>query len=130
MIIKLFDKSTDYETVKTWWLAQNWPAVPESSLSTTGFIIKEGDQSLLSGWVYHTNSDIAWLEFIVANPEIKGEQRDEAFELFFSFVLNYAKIKNYKNVFTSVQHQGLMKRLEKNGFKKGDENMTNFIRSL
>lgn len=130
MEIFLFEPEKDYQTVSDWWTAHQWPVIPLSSLSSTGFIVKDNENSYLAGWVYYTNSDIAWLEFIVANPEFNGELRDQAFDLFFDVVLNYIKIKNFKKVFTSVKHPSLKKRLENNHFLKTDEEMTNFVRSL
>lgn len=130
MEISLINLETDYEIVKGWWEKHSWPVIPKASLSSTGFIVKDGTNSVLAGWVYHTNSDIAWLEFVISNPEIKGEIRDQAFDLLFNVTSEYAKVNNFKNIFTSVKHPNLMKRLEKNQFVKADENMTNFIRSL
>lgn len=129
MDIKPFTMN-DYETVGNWWKAQGWPVISPTSLSDTGFIVYENEVQILAGWVYKTNSDICLLEFIVANPEVRGEQRDQAFDLLFNVVSEYAKIFKFKSIFTSVENKGLMKRLEKNDFKVMDKNMTNYLRSL
>lgn len=69
MHVKLFNKSEDYNIVKEWWEKHNWPVIPQSSLSTTGFIVKdENGEGVLVAWIYHTNSDIAWMEWIISNP--------------------------------------------------------------
>lgn len=129
MQIKLFDQN-DYQEISKWWKEQNWPIIPVSSLSDCGFVVFDGDTKILAGWLYKTNSDIAWMEFIVGNPQVKGDKRNTAFDILFDTVIVFAKHHNFKHIFTSVQHEGLMKRLEKNGFNKTDSNMTNFIRSL
>lgn len=116
----------DYKEICEWWKEHKWPVIDTASLSKNGFIVND-NENLLAGWVYSTDSNIVWVEFIVANPKIKGERRDQAFDLFFKEVRKFCKENNYSFMFTSVQHPKLMTRLEKTGFNKTDDNMTNFI---
>lgn len=129
MKVRFIEMDKDYSDICSWWKKQAWPSIPKESLSTTGFIVENDNQKILAGWVYHTNSNTALLEFLVANPEIKGNERDAAFDAFFDVVFKYIELSNFKNIFMSVVHPKLKTRLEKVGFKKTDENVTNFIRS-
>lgn len=129
MKVRFIEMDKDYSDVCSWWQNQAWPVIPKEALSTTGFIVENNNQKILAGWVYHTNSNTALLEFLVANPEIKGDVRDEAFDAFFDVVFKYIELSNFKNIFMSVVHPKLKDRLEKVGFKKTDENVTNFVRS-
>lgn len=129
MKIQIYNNQ-NYEEICSWWKKQQWPVIPQESLSTSGFLVVNDNVNVLAGWVYETNSNIALLEFVVANPEIKGPQRDEAFELLFKTVDSYCKLRNFKFIFTMVRNESLMKRLENNSFQKTDQNMTHYMRSL
>lgn len=128
MQVRFIEMDKDYSDICSWWEQHQWPIIPKEALSTTGFIVENENQKILSGWVYHTNSNTALLEFIVANPKIKGEDRDKAFDVFFDVVFKYVELSNFKNIFMSVIHPKLKTRLEKVGFKKTDDNVTNFVR--
>ena len=41
MIVRPFDNKKDYQDVVLWWNKQQWPAIPEVLLSSSGFIIEK-----------------------------------------------------------------------------------------
>lgn len=130
MKVVLFNKEQHYEMIQEWWKAQAWPVIPVSSLSTVGFVVESEGKCLLAGWVYETNSDIALLEFMVANPEVKGDERNKAFDMLFKVSEEYCHFKKYKHIFSSVNNPSLIKRMEEKNFKVTDSGMTNLLRSL
>ena len=130
MLARPFDLSTDYSDVCSWWEQQECQVIPESMLSTTGFMIEQGDDKLLAGWVYHTNSSIGFLEFAIGNPSFKGEMRNDAFNIFFDAVFKYSKLHGIKNIISTTSHSKMPKRLTDVGFIKINENITNFMRSV
>lgn len=131
MRVDIFNTEKHYETACSWWKAYNWPCPPIHALSDTGVIVVDSDnQYITAAWIYETNSSIVLLEFIVANPEIKGEKRDQAFNMMMDSLEGYTKSRNFTSIFSSVSNNSLIKRLEKRDFQKTNENMTNFIRSL
>jgi hypothetical protein len=62
-----------YQRVSALWTANNWPIVPAHALPITGRVIMDKDQLVAAGFIYLSNSSIAWLEFVVTNP--KAPQR-------------------------------------------------------
>ncbi len=116
----------DYFEISVWWKNQGWPGVPQDHLPETGFVV----EGIASGFLYKTDSKIAWLEFIIANPSTTKEERSEALDLIIDKLLETAKELNFKNVFSTAQHPKLLERYQKHGFTIGDQNMTNLMRSL
>lgn len=121
-----FIEDTDYETLSTWWAAYKFPVVPKDSLPKNGFII----DNTCAGFIYCTDSNIAWLEFVIANPHASKEARKEGLQKLLLGLTGLAKELGYKVIFSSVNHSGLMERYLEAGFEKTDQNMTNFMRRI
>ncbi len=131
MNIVVYNKDKHYDMLCEWWKAHSWTAPAPGFLSDTGIIIQNNDgKCLLAGWIYETNSAIALLEFIVANPDYSKEERDGAFSALMETAEKYLKSRNFSAIFISTENKALMRRLEKYNFKKTDQNVCNFIRSL
>lgn len=131
MNIVVYNHDKHYNMLCEWWAAHSWTAPAPNFLSDTGIIIQnESGKCLLAGWIYETNSAVALLEFIVGNPDHTKEERDGAFMALIETVEKYLKHRNFGAIFISTENKALMKRLEKCNFKKTDQNVCNFIRSL
>jgi N-acetylglutamate synthase-like GNAT family acetyltransferase len=109
----------DYEEMISWWRFFRFPAPAKEFLPENGkgglMVEKEG-VSICAGFIYFTNSKIAWLEFIVSNPEYRNKDRKEAIQIVITELCQIAKQKGFRAVFTSVKHQGLVNHFEKCGF--------------
>jgi hypothetical protein len=130
MDIRLFNIEQDYAEVSTWWEAQGWPPVKASWLSTTGYIVTDGDRKLAAGWLYLTNSKAAVFEWMVGNPEASIEDRAEAQDLILRAVDELAQSMDLEMVFTNTDHDKLMERLVKHKYIITDKGMTNLVRLI
>lgn len=130
MKVRFIDLDNDYSDICSWWEQYKYPNIPKDMLSTTGFIVESDNKKLLAGWVYHTNSNVGMLEFVVGNPEFKGEIRDKAFEVFFDVVFKYTELSSIKNIISTTSHNTMPNRFEKVGFIKVNDNVSNFMRSV
>lgn len=110
----------DYETVCVWWRKHDWTPVPVSSLPRTGFIVDD----LAAGFLYITDTNLTWLEWVVANPEAEKEQRSKAVDAVIEALLDRAKELGFTRVFTSTNNPALEKRFHKHGFGSFDKNVT------
>lgn len=116
----------DYPTVLKWLTAQEWPPLPVEVLPKTGFIVDD----YCAGFLYKTDSAIAWLEWVVANPDTDYNKRGEALDNLINSLVTEAKDQGFKIVLTSCQHNRLINRYDNHGFKITDKNMTNLMRVL
>jgi hypothetical protein len=119
-------KPSDYISVASWWVMHDWPVIDADHLPKHGFIVD--DKAV--GFLYMTDSKIAWLEFIVANPNVSKEDRSEALDLVINKLIDLAKELEFKTVFSSVTHPRLIERYKRHGFVVTDTGMTNMIRRV
>jgi hypothetical protein len=122
--------SDDYKIVSEWWRSQDWPTVPSNLLSNHGFIIRDESIPIVAGWVYETGTPMFLLEWIVGNPDIDWEKRQEGILTLVDFCSEYSKQLGAQMLFTMIKNERLMDKIESKGFMKTDENMSHFIRSL
>jgi hypothetical protein len=128
MEVQFFDPSKHYVEVASWWSKRKWPIIPPDMLSKLGIVVQKDGENICAGWLYRTDSTVAWLEFIVANPGASGKMRYKALDLLIETLLGHAKNMGFEAVFSSLKHRGLMKKFEKAGFLPSDSGMTNMIR--
>lgn len=127
---ELFRPEKHYNLVTEWWQRQNFAVVPLSHLPQVGIVVFVNEKPTAAGWLYQTDSSICWLEWIVANPEIRGEERKAALSYLINEVKRAASQMDFKTIFMSVQNASLMSRLESHGFVQSDKDMTNLIFNL
>lgn len=127
-------KEGDYDgTLVKWWKDWEWTAPPKSSLPDDGLgglMVYKDDVDICAGFLYQTNSKTAWLEFIVSNKEYRGKDRKEALELLINVLSIKAKELGYTTIYTSLTHNGLIKRYENCGFLMGSQKCTEMIKTL
>jgi hypothetical protein len=121
----------DYPQLEAWWKLHSWPPVPIEILPPNGIVIEyiqNGiSRRICAGFLYLTDTPIAWLEYILANPLCDKLLRDRALDVLIPALLYRAKEVGKSVVFSSVEHPSLIKRYERHGGIKTDSHMTNFI---
>jgi hypothetical protein len=117
-----------YDSVCNLWEMNNWPSIPLGSLPPMAIITSEQDTGdvLAAAFVYHTNSNLGWFEWLVCHKECRREYRSEVLNSTIRFAEDYAKT-NGMVLFSSVKSVNLISRLESRKWKKTDGGMTNFI---
>lgn len=130
MNVRFFRPDADYSMVSAWWRAWKWPVLPLDALPKTGVIVSSNDIEVCAGWLYQTDSSIAWLEFIISNPKYREDDRSECVDALIGTLLTLAREAGYKNVFTSTNAAALVKRYERNGFSVTDSNVTHLMRGI
>lgn len=126
-------EESDYETLKEWWSWWGFPAPAKNFLpenGTCGIMVEDSEGTLYcAGFIYLTNSDAAWMEYIVANPDIKDrELRHQAQRELINQLSYFAKDNDAKWIFTSVKHKALIKRYLECGFQEGSTGTTEMIK--
>ena len=124
-------KKEDYLTLKKWWdTYKDWTAVPEDFLPELGLVVEYDNIPISAGFIYTTNSKVAWFEWTIADPEASKDQRSDAVDELIKNVLTISRLKGIKYIMTSISHPSLIKRLESNGFAVTDTNMQNMVKIL
>lgn len=126
----------DYDMLKEWWGFWRFPAPSIQSLPQhdtdcfSGVIASKNKKDLACGFMYTTNSNMVWFEFIVTNPKTTSEERNEAIlsvldELSFS-----AKELGYTIAFSSIKNENLINKYIQEGFSVGTKGTTELIKIL
>ncbi len=122
----------DYDNLLVkWWEQWKWTAPARGFLpqdGTGGIVVEVDGIPVVAGFVYLTNSKVAWSEFIISNFEYKDKvKRKEAIELIISDLCRIAKTCGAKYVYTSVKNPSLIKHYEKIGFVLGSKKVDEMI---
>lgn len=124
---------TDYKTLENWWKWFRFPAPPKEFLpqgGTGGIMVMKDGIEICAGFIYFTNSKLAWLEYIVSNPEYRDSDRESAIQFLIYTLTDMAKKKGYGGVFTSLKNQRLIKHYEACGYLKSINNTTEMVIKL
>ncbi len=109
----------DHVRLSNWWTAHGWPPVSSTILPPNGYIVGE----CAAAFLYLTDSPIAWMEWLVADPEAPKEFRSACINQLVDHIAEVARQKGASLLFTSTNHPALEKRLTENGFQVGDRGM-------
>ena len=125
----------DYSILVEWWKFWRFFPPTQDILPNNGLsglvITDENDNMICAGFLYATNSPIAWIEFIVSNPNVKDKKvRKESLTFLIQELTNLAKENNFKVIYSSLKNENLMNKYLECGFKKAGTNTTEMIKSI
>jgi len=126
---------TDYDEILVkWWKDWGWEAPPKDFLPQDGMggiILYDGDIPVCAGFMYISNSKLAWVEWIISNKEYRVKpNRSIAIELVIDRLIEMCKMSGAKFVYALIKHSGLIETYEKLGFIKGDSYSHEMIKGL
>lgn len=116
-------KTSDYNDVLIrWWKDWGWQAPAKDFLPDNGeggMMVLLEDRPVCAGFIYLTsNSNIAWIEWIISDKNYK-EERSKAISLLLdTLILTSEKIK-IKYVFATNDNKNLINTFINKGFRKG-----------
>jgi len=126
--------STDYEDILVgWWKDWGWEAIPKDFLPEDGeggVIIFDGEVPVCAGFMYATNSKVAWIEFIISNKQYDKEKRKKALVLLVDALNNVCKNGGFVYVYSILKNKSLIETYESQGYIKGDSNFFEMIKKL
>lgn len=112
----------DYNLLSEWNKFFRFPTPPREALPENGLggiVLMKNDVSVCMGFIYATNSSIAWMEWISSNPEYREPDRKEMIEALIRELCREAKNAGFATVFSTVKNENLVKRFEAAGFIVG-----------
>ena len=118
-IRKLTEK--DWGTLVDMW--NSWPEwkdkaptkdlLPENG--TGGYVVEKNGEAITAGFMYTTNSKVAWLEWVVSKRDYRGDDRKEALELLIKGIEHVAISSGFNIILSIARNKGLI-----NTFKELD----------
>jgi hypothetical protein len=119
-----------YTSVVGLWRARAFPPLPPEALPPTGCCIMKGNCLIAAGFLYLSDSTIAWTEWLTTNPDAAAQERHEALDLIIEYLETSARAAGRRILFVSLADAGLIKRFTSHGFAVSDSQMTNLIKVL
>ena len=127
-------RTKDYSKLKGWWEKWKWTPIPQQSLPDNGkggIMVYDENNDICAGFLYLTNSDMGWIEFIISNPEVKEKSiRKDALVYLIENLSKLAKDSGVRVIFISVQNKGLEQRYIDAGFIQTDKSVNNLVKIL
>ena len=126
---------SDYEdTLVGWWKDWRWIPPIRDFLPNNGcggIMVLDDNIPVCAGFLYTTNSGVAWVEFIVSdrNYKIKGN-RSIALHLLVDTLTNIAKNMEFAYCYTLINNKSLIGVYSKLGYIKSSENSVEMIKKL
>tara|TARA_R100000655_G_scaffold77184_2_gene116242 strand:+ start:7852 stop:8262 length:411 start_codon:yes stop_codon:yes gene_type:complete len=125
----------DYDTILVeWWKDWSWKSprkdfLPENG--SGGLMVMDNDIPVCAGFMYTTNSAVAWVDWIISNKNYrKKPERAIALTILVDSLTNSAKEKGFKYVYALIKHKGLIRVYEELGYTQGDSYPTELIKKI
>lgn len=128
--VRLFHVEHDLEEVNGWWKHYGWETLPPTWMPKISAIVSSEKEKLAVGWLYMTDSPIAILEWLVANPAGDPELRSQAVDRVIAHLSSQAKEAGAKAVMSFTKNASLLERYRKHDFVVTDNKMTHVMRSV
>ena len=123
--------SGDYPTVEKWWAGHKQAAVPANVLPKCGVVVENNGKPLAAAWLYQDNSvGVAWLAWLVSNPEASPFVVAEALEVLFGATERVARDLQYGLMFTMTERGSLGRWLQRHGFAPNHRGVTQYFKPL
>ncbi len=114
-------KESDWDTLVSWWLSwEEWQIHPAKEMlpmnGIGGLIVECENIPITAGFLYLTNSKIAWMEWIISDKNYREKNKKEAIELLINSLEKVAKNTGAEMIFSVTQNKSLLKMHENLGY--------------
>jgi hypothetical protein len=125
----------DYDNILVdWWKQWGWEPPQKDFLPDNGkggIIVYDQDTPVCAGFMYITNSKVAWVDWIISNKEYtKKPHRKDAIKLLVSTLTGICKNTGSKYVYALIKSRHLIETYEQLGYIKGDKYTSEMIKLL
>lgn len=134
LIIRPLNENDYDTTLSTWWHNWGWEPIERDFLPDNGkggLMVLDGEEPVCAGFVYTTNSKVAWVDWIVSSDTYrKKPERKEAIKLLVETLTNICRNTGHKYSYALIKHPGLSELYEELGYVKGDKQVSEMIKLL
>jgi hypothetical protein len=114
MQYRLWNLENDYDTLVQWWTDWKFGVVPKECLPPDGIIVEEDGKSICAGGLYiGVGTQFAFMEWIVTDQQADKRAVHKALKMCINAIMELAKSKGMKLVYTATKEKELHKRYVK-----------------
>lgn len=132
MEIRFWDRDRDYDTLVKWWNEWEFGVVPKECLPPDGIIVEEEGTPVCAGGLYiGEGTQFGFMEWIVTDKKADQRLVHRALRKCIDSIMQFAKDKGIKLVYTATKEQALHKRYQKfHQMVLTESNVKTFLRDL
>jgi hypothetical protein len=134
LIIRPLNENDYDTTLIEWWRNWGWEPVEKEFLPDNGkggLMVLDDEEPVCAGFVYTTNSKVAWVDWIVSSDTYrKKPERSEAIKLLVETLTNICRNTDHKYVYALIKNNSLVETYEDLGYVKGSIYTTEMIKVL
>lgn len=134
LTIRQLNENDYQETLVNWWKDWGWTAPEKDFLPDNGmggYIVYDGETPICAGFIYVTNSRVAWVDWIISNKNYREkEKRREAIKTLIESLTNISKMSGSKYAYALIKNKSLIQTYEDLGYKRGDSYTSEMIKLL
>lgn len=126
---------TDYDDILLkWWNDWGWKAPSKNFLPDNGvggLIVYDEQEPICAGFIYMTNSSVAWIDWIISSKEYrKKPHRKEALKALIQALTDVSKDAGSGYGYALIKNKSLIELYENLGYIKGDSYTSEMIKIL
>ena len=127
-----WNRDDDYATLVKWWKQWEFGVVPKECLPPDGIIVEDSGTPICAGGLYiGEGTQFAFMEWIVTDKNADARRTHTALKMCIDSIMDLAKSKGIKLVYTATKEQALHKRYTKyHDMVLTETNVKTFIRDL
>lgn len=112
----------DYDDILVeWWKDWGWDSPPKRDFlpqeGEGGVIVYDNTIPVCAGFIYSTNSKVAWITWIISNKKYKDKKK--SLDMLISTLETISKNKGHKYMFTNNNNPALINYFSNAGYIKG-----------
>ena len=132
MNIRKWNLDKDYDTLVQWWTDWKFGVVPKECLPPEGIMVENDGVPICAGGLYvGEGTQFAFMEWIVADKNANKRSVHTALKMCIDALIDLAKAKGIKLVYTATKERELHKRYTKvHKFILAETNVHTFLRDL
>jgi hypothetical protein len=129
---RTWNRDTDYVTLVEWWKQWEFGVVPKECLPPDGIVVEDNGTPICAGGLYiGEGTQFAFMEWIVTDKNADARRTHTALKMCIDSIINLAKSKGIKLVYTATKEQALHKRYTKyHDMVLTETNVKTFLRDL
>ena len=127
-----WNRDNDYATLVKWWKQWEFGVVPKECLPPDGIIVEDNGTPICAGGLYiGEGTQFAFMEWIVTDKNADARRTHTALRMCIDSIMDLAKSKGIKLVYTATKEQALHKRYTKyHDMVLTETNVKTFLRDL
>ncbi len=123
----------DYTTLVGWWKDWGWDPVPQDMLPENGaggVMVKQGDKPIIAGFLFWSNSNIVWFDWIVSDKKVGKLTRAKALMLLIDVVEEMVKSAGKKYIITVSDNKSLISTFKKKNWYVDKDPLNKIIKTI